>query len=74
MAEQGLNISPVNKKTDPLDQISSRIKYYLLDYKDKNMEAYQSAYGTKRLRDLTLKELKHLFKHASDNDHKKMLG
>ena len=56
------------KRTDPLDQIPSRIKYYLLEYKDKHMEDFQSYYGTKRLRDLTFKQLREMFYMATKKD------
>ena len=56
-----------------LDKIPSRIKYYLLDYKDNNMNDYLSAYGTKRLHDLSLNEIYDFFKYATQKDFNKIL-
>ena len=56
-----------------LNNIPSRIKYYLLDYKDRNMEDYRSTFGTKGLNDLNLNELKHYFNLATNKDLKKFL-
>tara|TARA_R110000772_G_C13310332_1_gene440594 strand:- start:18153 stop:18389 length:237 start_codon:yes stop_codon:yes gene_type:complete len=60
------------EKTDPLDQIPSRIKYYLLEYKDKNMEDFQSQYPEKRLRDLSFKQLREMFEMAIKKDIEKL--
>ena len=54
-----------------LEKLPSRVKYYLLEYKDRNMEDYLSQYGTKRLNDLTLAELKEYFKLATTKDLEK---
>ena len=58
---------------DALDKIPSRIKYYLLDYKDNNTEDYQSQFGTKRLRDLNLNELHEFYSLATTKDAAKIL-
>jgi len=50
-----------------LDQLPSRIKYYLLDWKDKNMNGYIGKYGVS-LRCLTHSQLSELFFHATTKD------
>jgi hypothetical protein len=57
-----------------LDKIPSRLKYYLLEYKDKNMDDYMSKFGTRRLHDLTLEELREYFYLASRKDLNKFLS
>lgn len=62
-----------NKKIhdkNPLDKIPSRIKYYLLDWKDKNMEDYILRHGESRLFELNEKELYELFISISEKDIK----
>lgn len=54
-------------KTD-LDEIPSRIKYYLLEWKDKHMDDYIGKYGELKLRDLTLHQLWGLFSYATSKD------
>jgi len=51
-----------------LDQIPSRVKYYLLEWKDRNMDEYLRKYGELRLRDLTLDQLHGLFSYATTKD------
>ncbi|MFW6246824.1 MAG: hypothetical protein ACOC22_01465 [bacterium] len=51
-----------------LNKIPSRVKYYLLDWKDNNMEEYIRMYGLVSLRDLTVNDLRNLFKHAVKNE------
>ena len=51
-----------------LNKIPSRVKYYLLDWKDSNMEDYIRMYGEVRLRDLTINDLRNLFKYAVKNE------
>ena len=51
-----------------LDQIPSRVKYYLLEWKDRNMNEYLRKYGEIRLRDLTLDQLHGLFSYATTKD------
>lgn len=52
----------------PLDKLPSRIKYYLLDWKDHNMDEYLKAYGQKSLRDLPADKLSVLFKYVTSLD------
>jgi hypothetical protein len=51
-----------------LDKIPSHIKYYLLGWKDKNMDDYTYKYDELRLRDLTLGQLYDLFLYATTKD------
>ena len=53
---------------DALDKIPSRIKYYLLDWKDQNLDEYMNKYGELRLRDLNSGQLKALFSYATSKD------
>ena len=57
----------MEKKT-ALDNLPSRVKYYLLDWKDKNMDEYMSKYGELRLHDLTADQLHGLFSYVSTKD------
>lgn len=52
------------------DKLSSRVQYYLLDYKDGNKEEVFKMFGTYRLRDLSRFNLKILFKKANEQDLK----
>lgn len=51
-----------------LDQIPSRIKYYLLEWKDKNMDDYLRKYGDLGLHDLTADQIHGLFSYATTKD------
>jgi hypothetical protein len=55
------------EKTRALDQIPSRIKYYLLDWKDHNMEKYLKRHEV-RLSDLNEHQLYLLFCYATTED------
>ena len=54
-----------------LDKIRGRIKYYLLEYRDENMNEFISKYGNVRLRDLSIEQLKAYFNYATLNDKQK---
>jgi hypothetical protein len=58
----------VMEETNALDQIPSRIKYYLLDWKDQNMGKYIRMYGENRLRDLSKSQLHDLFSYVTTHD------
>lgn len=51
-----------------LDKIPSRVKYYLLDWKDTHMDEYLKQYNSRRLRDLNEYELHELFSYATTQD------
>ena len=53
-----------------LDKLPSRIKYYLLDYKDTHLENINETFGRSRLRDFSKKELSHLYNLAVKHDLK----
>lgn len=55
---------------DKGQNIPSRIRYYLLDYRDRNMDEYMELYGETRLKDLTPEQLKQYFSIAHSNDLK----
>ena len=57
-----------NERKSALDKLPSRIRYYLLDWKDKNMEQYESIAGGKRLIHLNIDELHHLYSYAVTKD------
>tara|TARA_R100001086_G_scaffold214519_2_gene130574 strand:- start:242 stop:439 length:198 start_codon:yes stop_codon:yes gene_type:complete len=49
------------------------VKHYLLEYKDKNMEDFQSQFGFVRLRDLNREQLHGFFVLATRKDMEKIL-
>ena len=51
-----------------LDLIRSRMKYYLLDWKEQNIEDFIEQFGDIKLRDLSKKQLHQLFIYASARD------
>lgn len=51
-----------------LDKIPSDIKYYLIGWKDRNMDEYHKEYRGLRLRDLSLGQLHDLFCYATTKD------
>ena len=57
----------MEEKTN-LDKIPSGIVYYLLEWKDRNMDEYLSKYGDLRLRDLLPDQIQGLFYYATTKD------
>ena len=57
----------MEEKTN-LQKLPSRVKYYLLEWKDCNMDEYIRKYGELRLNDLTLDQLHALFSYATTKD------
>lgn len=53
----------------PLQKLPSRIKYYLLEWKNNNLNEFLDTFGNKGLNDLDNKQLIDLFHHASSNDY-----
>lgn len=51
-----------------LERLPSRIKYYLLEWKDKHMNDYLSRYGEVRLNDLSFNQLRDFFNYATTKD------
>ena len=57
----------MEKKT-ALDTLPGRIKYYLWEWKYKNMDEYFRKYGENRLNDLTPEQLHELFSYITTKD------
>jgi hypothetical protein len=57
----------MEEKTN-LQKLPSRIKHYLLEWKDNNIVEYLRKYGEVRLNDLTLDQLHDLFSYATTKD------
>jgi DNA-binding transcriptional regulator WhiA len=57
----------MEEKTN-LQKLPSRVKYYLLEWKNSNMDEYLRKYGELRLNDLTLDQLHGLFSYATTKD------
>ena len=51
-----------------LEKLPARIKYYLLEWKDSNMNEYLRKYGDLRLNDLAPDQLHCLFSYATTKD------
>ena len=54
------------------EMLPSRVKYYLLDWKDENMQKVHDDFDKTRLHDFTKRELSTLFRIATKNDSMKM--
>ena len=52
----------------PFSILPSRIRYYLLDYKDKHIQEVVEEYGTSRLNDMTKDQLQDLFEKVIGHD------
>ena len=52
------------------DKLPQRVRYYLLDWKDCNMEKFKKEYGHSGLRALKRSELHELFSYATTIDRK----
>jgi hypothetical protein len=52
----------------PINNLPHRIKYYLQDWKDNNMNRYISTYGERGIWELSFKELETLFFTATFED------
>jgi len=55
-------------ETPPVDKLESRIRYYLLDFEDKNMDLVEEQFGKLSLREFTTDELHQLFSLATTKD------
>jgi len=51
-----------------LHRLPPRIKYYLLDWKDRYPELYHEMYGDLRLKELDTKQLMSLFVYVTAHD------
>lgn len=61
------------KEERDFDKLPSRIRHYLLEWKDANMEKYCSLYGEEKLTQFTHKELLSLFVFATFDDRLSLL-
>jgi hypothetical protein len=50
------------------EKLPSRVRHYLLEWKDDHLEAYCSEYGELKLRDMTHDQLQVLFTFASSQE------
>jgi len=58
-----------------LNKVLPRIKYYLLDWKDHNINKFLNKYGDNvRLNDLNKEQLIALFNYATNHDNKILRG
>jgi hypothetical protein len=57
----------MEEKTN-LQKLPNRVKYYLLEWKDSNMDEYIKKYGKTKLNDLTFDQLHGLFSYATTKD------
>lgn len=55
------------------DQLSARVKYYLLDWRDRHTEDFERKYGEVGLKDLTHEQLTALFMYATDKDYQQLI-
>lgn len=55
-----------------LDNIPSNVKYYLLEWKDRNLEFFIKQYNNRKLRELSKQELLNLFSYAQNSDYELM--
>ena len=51
-----------------LQKLPSRVKYYLLEWKDSNMNDYIAKHGETKLNELTIVQLYGLFSYATTKD------
>lgn len=51
-----------------MENIPAHIKYYLLEWKDRNFQDYQRKYGDLKLKELSLNQLAALFSYATKKD------
>jgi len=56
-----------------LQNFPSRIKYYLLEWKDRHMDKYIELHGKTPLNDLQYGQIVNLFNYATEQDKKLLL-
>jgi hypothetical protein len=59
-------MNELDERSD-FEKLPSKIKYYLLEWKDSNMELYCERYGDLKLKDMTTDQLKTLFILTTDS-------
>lgn len=68
MTELLAKFQEAGAKERVIDSLPSRIKYYLLEWKDKNMDIFIERYGNVSLGSLSKEQLKVLFDNATMSD------
>jgi len=63
-----LGLETEKKKTNAFEKLPSRIRYYLLDYKDTNLSEVLKRYGKGSLREFNKVELTTLYNSCINND------
>ena len=53
---------------NPFEQLPSRVRYYLLDFKDHNLNEIMAKYGKTSLREFDKQELKELWERIVQKD------
>ena len=66
-AQSTTKLNEMGEQTN-LQKIPSRVKYYLLEWKDSNMNEYARKYGETNLTGLKLDQLHSLFNYATTKD------
>jgi len=51
-----------------IDFVPDRVRYYLLDWKDRNMKAFKEMTGKESLRELNRRQIKDLFNKVASRD------
>jgi len=64
----------IKNKDLAIEKLPSRIRYYLLDWKDSHMDEYVYKYGEISLCNLTLKQLKGLYTYVCIKDAELLIG
>lgn len=57
-----------------INELPPRVKYYLLDYKDRNLKQFKATYGHGSLRKLTAIQISQLWEKATEEDHTEIVG
>jgi hypothetical protein len=60
------------EKETYFQQLPSRIRHYLLEWKDDNLEEFCDKYGEQKLRDFSKEQIHDLFSYATTKDSAKL--
>ena len=55
-----------------IDKIPDRIRYYLLDWKDENIDEFLTMFPNRRLKDLDPDQIRELFNKVTEQDKEKI--
>jgi len=58
----------IDIENSAFNKIPNRVRYYLLDWRDVNINDYQGKYGALGLYELTMSQLEGLFSYATSAD------